>query len=112
MSDGQDAETVFDADSNANTVFALHMYDVYQSFDKVLSYYEAFQEKALPLIVGEFAADHGEEKPVAVDAILEYAQMLDVGYLGWSWSGSSHDLKSLIIVLDFDSQRLIPWGVR
>lgn len=112
MRDGQAAQTVFDADTDANTVFAVHMYDVYDSPDKVLSYYEAFQEKALPLIIGEFAADHGEDKPVAIDAILEYAQMFNVGYLGWSWSGNSHDLTSLDMVLNFDAQSLSPWGER
>lgn len=112
MRDGDAAQQVFDADAEANTVFAVHMYDVYGSASRVLAYYEAFEEKELPLIIGEFAADHGADKPVALDAILEYAEMFKVGYLGWSWSGNSRDLASLDIVSGFDPDKLSPWGRR
>lgn len=112
MRDGNAAQQVFDADVDRNTVFAVHMYDVYGNPSRVLAYMEAFVDKDLPLIVGEFAADHGADGPVAVDAILAYAEMFDMGYLGWSWSGNSSPLVSLDIVFDFDPEQLSPWGRR
>ncbi|MCG8589054.1 MAG: cellulase family glycosylhydrolase [Proteobacteria bacterium] len=103
------AQTIFDADPQANTIFSVHMYQVYDSADAVQGYLQAFQDLGLALVVGEFAADHyGDE--VAEAAILEYAEAFDVGYLGWSWSGNSSDLESLDIVVDFDPGRLSPWG--
>jgi mannan endo-1,4-beta-mannosidase len=63
----------------------------------------------LPLVVGEFAADHFAED-VAEGAILQTAQNAGVGYLGWSWSGNSSDLASLDIVENFNPSNLTSWG--
>jgi mannan endo-1,4-beta-mannosidase len=103
------SRSVFDSDPLANTLFSVHMYQVYGSEGAVADYLQAFGAAKLPLIVGEFAADHYGQT-VAVEAILREAQARGVGYLGWSWSGNSSDLRSLDIVNHFDNQSLTPWG--
>jgi mannan endo-1,4-beta-mannosidase len=65
----------------------------------------------VPLIVGEFGADHqGEE--VDEDSILAVAETYNIGYLGWSWSGNSGGTESLDITYNFDVNNLSPWGDR
>jgi mannan endo-1,4-beta-mannosidase len=112
MRDGTAAQTVFDSDINKNVVFSVHMYQVYNTAQKVEDYLQAFVDKKLPLIVGEFAADHGTgtENDVAEAAILQQAQEKGMGYLGWSWSGNSSGLSSLDIVENFDVNNLSAWG--
>lgn len=116
MRDGTAAQTVFDSDVNGNVVFSVHMYDVYGTTPgkegRVEQYMQAFADKNLPLIVGEFAADHGAgvENDVDEAAIMAFAEHFGFGYLGWSWSGNSTDLSSLDIVVGFDVDSLSPWG--
>ncbi|WP_111642457.1 glycoside hydrolase family 5 protein [Marinimicrobium alkaliphilum] len=112
MRDGDAAQQVFDADPDGNVVFSIHMYHVYDSRARIQAYFEAFAEKELPLIVGEFAADHAGDGNVVEDAILDFAEVYGAGYLGWSWSGNSSHLVSLDIVLDFDPDKLSDWGLR
>jgi mannan endo-1,4-beta-mannosidase len=112
MRDGTSAQTVFDADVNKNVIFSVHMYQVYNTATKVQTYLQAFVDKSLPLIIGEFAADHGEgaNNDVAEAAILQYAEEFGFGYLGWSWSGNGSGLGSLDIVRGFNVSTLTPWG--
>jgi mannan endo-1,4-beta-mannosidase len=37
---------------------------------------------------------------------------MSVGYIAWSWSGNSEKAKNLDLVLEFDPERLSPWGQR
>ncbi len=116
---GQDAEGTMQAlaprlageDPQGDTVFSVHMYQVYDTPEKVWSTMRAYEENNLPLIVGEFGMDH-QGDPVDEGAIFEAANALGVGYIGWSWSGNAEDVADLDIVEDFDPARLSPWGER
>ncbi|GAA2140657.1 hypothetical protein GALLR39Z86_05640 [Glycomyces algeriensis] len=103
MRDGDAAQRIFDADVLSNTVFSVHMYSVYAAGQTVIDYFDAFEEKNLPLIVGEFGAD----TPVTIE---EEAQERGIGWIAWSWSGNSaidHDQ-----VIGFDPTQMRPWGER
>ena len=112
MRDGSAATSIFDADPDRNVVFSIHMYDVYDSSGTVSSYFSNFLSHGIPLIVGEFAADHGSSGNVDEDTIMSEAQSRGVGYLGWSWSGNSGDLSTLDITSSFDVNSLTTWGNR
>lgn len=103
------APTMFAADPLKNTVFSVHMYEVYDTAAKVQDYMNSFQTRGLPLIVGEFGGEHGG-KNVAEDAILQYAQDMGIGYLGWSWSGNGSCCVNLDIVNNWNPASLSPWG--
>ncbi len=107
-----DAQVVYDADPDHNTVFSVHMYDVYGSADVVRAYFDRFLSKGLPLLVGEFASDHGDSGNVDEDSIMALCEQHGVGYLGWSWSGNSGGLETLDITNSFDASSLTPWGER
>ena len=116
---GQDAEGTMQTlaprlakeDPQGDTVFSVHMYQVYDEAEKVWSTMRAFEDHELPLIIGEFGRDHQGE-PVDEEAIFQAANALGVGYIGWSWIGNAEDVADLDIVEDFDPARLSPWGER
>lgn len=110
MRDGKSAQTLFNSDSDKNLIFSVHMYQLFGSDKKVADYLQTFVGRKFPLIVGEFADDHGPEHNVAEQAILSYSEKLSIGYLGWSWSGNSEGLGSLDIVNYFDVNQLSAWG--
>jgi mannan endo-1,4-beta-mannosidase len=110
MRDGNGAQAIMDADPDKNVVFSVHMYDVYSSSNAVSTYLSNFTEKGLPLVVGEFAADHGTSGDVDEGAILEFSSALGVGYLGWSWSGNGGELGTLDITNNFNADNLTAWG--
>jgi len=114
MRDGDGATAIFEADPDRNVVFSVHMYNVYKTAAEVDPYFDNFLQKGLPLVVGEFAADHGpgDDNVVDEDAIMRNAVEHGVGYLGWSWSGNSSGLESLDITMGFDVNQLSPWGQR
>ncbi|MCD0447323.1 cellulase family glycosylhydrolase [Glycomyces sp. A-F 0318] len=103
MRDGDTAQRVFDADPLANTVFSVHMYSVYAQPQTVIDYFDAFEAKGLPLIVGEF----GEDTPTAIEA---EAQERGIGWIAWSWSGNTGGTHDQVI--DFDPNQMRPWGER
>jgi mannan endo-1,4-beta-mannosidase len=105
------ASTIFAADPLKNTIFSVHMYEHYAKAETINSYLRAFKASDLVLIVGEFGPDH-LGKPVDEDAILQAAREMSVGYIAWSWSGNSEKAKNLDLVLEFDPERLSPWGQR
>ncbi|MFI6575948.1 cellulase family glycosylhydrolase [Nocardiopsis sp. NPDC050513] len=107
----REAQGVFDSDPHANTVFSVHMYGVYEQESTVVDYMESFVDAGLPLIVGEFGHDHSDGDPDEA-AVMEHAQRLGLGYVGWSWSGNSGGVEYLDMVEDFDATRLTPWGER
>lgn len=104
------ASNIFDADPDRNVLFSVHMYDVYGSASTVTSYIDTFLGHGLPLVVGEFAADHGAGKDVDEAAIMSKAAQSRIGYIGWSWSGNGGDLGSLDITQNFDVNSLTAWG--
>lgn len=104
------ASTVAAADERNNTLFSVHMYEVYQDRSTIENYVSSFlSTHNLPLIVGEFGADHyGNEVDEA--SVLAVAEAYGIGYLGWSWSGNSSEVASLDIALNWDVDNLSSWG--
>jgi mannan endo-1,4-beta-mannosidase len=103
------AATVFHSDPDKNIVFSVHMYEVYGNYAAVDSYLASFVNNRLPLVIGEFAADHYGQN-VDESSIMARAQHYGLGYLGWSWAGNSSDLSSLDIATNWDPARLSSWG--
>ncbi|MGW0466294.1 cellulase family glycosylhydrolase [Streptomyces sp. NPDC003027] len=106
-----DAPGVLAADPDRNTVFSVHMYGVYDTATEVRDYLNSFVSRRLPIVIGEFGNDHSDGNPDE-DAIMATARQLDIGYLGWSWSGNGGGVEYLDLATDFDASRLTPWGRR
>lgn len=105
--------SIWNADTDKNMMFSVHMYDVFESAQTVSTYFNTFlMNYDAPLVVGEFAADHGAQGGVDENAIMMYAESLGIGYLGWSWSGNGGDLASLDITNGFNASSLTTWGNR
>src|SRR5690606_14979721 len=104
------ASSILDADPDRNVLFSVHMYDIYNTANTVTSYIDTFLGHGLPLVVGEFAADHGAGKNVDAGTIMSKAAQSRIGYIGWSWSGNSADLSSLDITNNFNVNSLTTWG--
>lgn len=105
------AASVFAADPDANTVFSIHMYGVFDTAAEISDYLGRFVTAKLPIVVGEFGHDHSDGNPDE-DAILASAQRLGLGYLGWSWSGNGGGVEYLDMVTNFDPNQLTSWGQR
>lgn len=103
------AQTVFNSDPQSNTLFSVHMYEVYNSYSKVNGYMTTFANNGLALVIGEFSADH-KGHDVDEASIMERAQTLGVGYLGWSWSGNDASTATLDIVNGWNANSLSAWG--
>ena len=107
------AQQVFNADELKNTVFSVHMYEVYDSDEKVNNYLTTFRNRYnFPLVVGEFGHAHGVSgsQDVAEDAIMARCVQYGIGYLGWSWCGNSTDYQYLDLVTNWDPTQLTSWG--
>lgn len=106
------AQTVAAADSLANTIFSVHMYEVYGSASAINNYIDDFlDDNGLPLIVGEFGPVHNSQN-VDEDTILAKAEEVGIGYIGWSWSGNGSCCVDLDLVNGFDAGDLTTWGER
>lgn len=103
------APSILAADNLKNTLFSVHMYEVYGTASIVQSYLSSFQTRGLAIIVGEFGSEHGGSN-VAEEAILQYAQDMGIGYLGWSWSGNGSCCVQLDIVNNWNAASLSTWG--
>lgn len=102
------ADEIAAADPLTNLVFSVHMYEHYGTEGKVRAYLDAFKGR-FPLVVGEFAADHGANGEVDELAILKWTHRNGQGCLGWSWKGNTAPLEGLDIALTWDGE-LSPWG--
>ncbi|MEU5157348.1 cellulase family glycosylhydrolase, partial [Glycomyces sp. NPDC021274] len=100
------APQVFAADSQRNTVFSIHMYEVYASSTTVINYFNAFQQMNLPLIVGEYGNIHNGQA-VAWQTIQSEAQARGIGWIAWSWSGDGVGLSQ---VDNFNPAQMTTWG--
>jgi mannan endo-1,4-beta-mannosidase len=100
------APQVFNADSRRNTVFSVHMYEVYTSGSTVTAYFNAFQQMNLPLIVGEYGNVHAGQS-VAWQTIQSEAQARGIGWIAWSWSGDGVGLDQ---VSNFNPSQMTQWG--
>ncbi|SFD47717.1 cellulase family glycosylhydrolase, partial [Streptomyces aidingensis] len=104
------AQTVYDADPTGNLIFSIHMYSVYDTAQEISDYLNAFVDAGLPLLIGEFGGPPDQWGDPDEDAMMATAVELDLGYLGWSWSGNTDPV--LDMVLGFDPGRLTDWGRR
>lgn len=101
---------VFNADTQKNTVFSIHMYEyaggnaatIKANIDNVLN-------KNLPVIVGEFGGQH-TNGDVDEATIMSYSQQKGVGWLAWSWKGNSSDLSYLDMANDWAGASLTSFG--
>lgn len=102
------ADEIWEADPDKNLVFSVHMYEHYGNREKVRFYLDGFKGK-FPLVVGEFAADHGANGDVDEHSILRLTHENGQGCLGWSWKGNMAPLEGLDIALAWNGE-LSPWG--
>jgi mannan endo-1,4-beta-mannosidase len=105
------AASVFNSDPDANMIFSIHMYGVFDTAVEIQNYLNTFVNAGLPIMVGEFGHNHSDGDPDE-DAILATTQSLGLGYLGWSWSGNGGGVEYLDMVINFDPNNMSAWGDR
>lgn len=103
------APTVWNADTLHNTLFSVHMYQVYGTPASITGYLDAFATMGLPLIVGEFGHEH-QGQNVDEDTIMSEARARGIGWLAWSYSGNSEPYLDQTV--GFDPNQLTTWGQR
>ena len=101
---------LWNADARRNLLFSVHMYEVYQTAAPIIAYMQAFDDMALPLVIGEFGPQNNGQ-PVDVETIFAQAQQRGNGYIGWSWSGNGSGGVALDMVQNF-SATFTSWGER
>lgn len=101
---------VFNADSEKNTMFSIHMYE-YAGGDAttVKSNINNSLNIGVPVIIGEFGCYH-TNGDVDEMTVMSYCKSKGVGYLGWSWIGNGSDWSYLDLAVDRDGKRLTDWG--
>lgn len=105
------APQIFAADVNANTVFDVHMYEVFKAASTQEAYLQAFQSHNLPLVIGEFGPVHNGQN-IDVGSILRLSKQYGIGYMGWSWSGNGGCCVALDLINGFNPSSLTSWGTR
>jgi mannan endo-1,4-beta-mannosidase len=105
------AQAVWNADSLGNTLFSVHMYEVYGTASAITGYFDAFAQMNLPLIVGEFGHMHNGQD-VDEDTIMAQAQQRGIGWIAWSYSGNSGGTEFLDQTNGFNPNSLTTWGQR
>jgi mannan endo-1,4-beta-mannosidase len=103
------AQTVWNADTQRNTLFSVHMYQVYGTAASITSYFDAFARAGLPLIVGEFGHEH-QGQDVDENTIMAEAQARGIGWMAWSYSGNTEPYLDQTVA--FDPTQLTTWGQR
>jgi mannan endo-1,4-beta-mannosidase len=105
------AMQLWNADPLRNLTFSVHMYEVYQSLSTISTYMQAFDDMALPLVVGEFGPINNGQFADS-ESVIAQAQTRGNGYLGWSWSGNGGSGTGLDMTVNFDPAQLTTWGNR
>jgi mannan endo-1,4-beta-mannosidase len=105
------AASIFASDTARNTIFSVHMYEVYTQAATIQSYINTFKTNNLPLVVGEFGSQHGGQT-IDVNTILSYTQANGVGWMAWSWSGNGGSDAVLDMVTGFNASQPSAWGQR
>lgn len=103
-------KSVFNADSQKNTVFSIHMYEyaggnsstVKNNINNALNI-------GVPVVIGEFGGQH-TNGDVDEGTIMSYCTSKNVGYLGWSWKGNDSSMSYLDIANSWDGSNLSSWG--
>ncbi|MCL6591087.1 MAG: cellulase family glycosylhydrolase [Firmicutes bacterium] len=105
------AQAIFDADPQKNTILSVHMYGVFDTASEITSYISAFTSKGLPLVVGEFGHNHSDGNPDE-DTIMSACQSNGIGWMAWSWSGNGGGVEYLDMVNQFNVSSPTSWGTR
>jgi len=105
------AMQLWNADTRHNLLFSVHMYEVYQSLAPIQAYMQAFDDRNLPLVIGEFGPINNGQF-VDSDDVIAQAQARGNGYIGWSWSGNGGGGTGLDMTVNFDPAQLTTWGNR
>jgi mannan endo-1,4-beta-mannosidase len=105
------AMELWNADTRRNLTFSVHMYEVYQSLAPIQAYMQAFDDMALPLVIGEFGPVNNGQ-PVDSDSVIAQSAQRGNGYIGWSWSGNGGSGTGLDMTNNFDPASLTTWGNR
>jgi mannan endo-1,4-beta-mannosidase len=103
------AVAVANSDPQDNTLFSIHMYEVFSSPGNVTAYFDAFAQMNLPLMVGEFGWVHNGQN-VAWQTVMSEAQSRGIGWYAWSWSGNSGGAEQLDQSNGFNPDSLTQWG--
>ena len=103
------ATNIFNSDPLRNTVFSIHMYEVFDTPAPIQNYVSTFVNAGLPLVIGEFGPANGGGPGADIDAVMATAQANGIGYLGWAWSGAGPGLD---MVTNFDPDQETWWGNR
>ena len=107
------ATSVEAADPMHNTIFSVHMYNVYASGSTVDSYIASFYNTGMPFVIGEFGSTQsGASSSDDADEIMADAQSRGIGYMGWSWSGNGGSAQYLDMVTNFNPNQRTAWGNR
>ena len=105
------AASILNSDTLKNTVFSIHMYEVFNTKAGIDSYLSSFVNAGLPLVIGEFGHLHGGGNPDE-DSIMALAQKYGIGYLAWAWSGNCCGGEYLDMVKNFNASVETWWGNR
>lgn len=101
---------VAEADLDKNLLFSIHMYDVAgKNYSTVKKNIDNALATGYPVIIGEFAYQHGG-RTVAWQAILDYTAQTNVGYLVWSWTGNSGGVEDCDMFASYDDSHYLPNG--
>ncbi|WP_052444646.1 cellulase family glycosylhydrolase [Flammeovirga sp. OC4] len=119
---GQNIESIFeygqeilDSDPEKNILFSVHMYEMYREKKTITERLEKASEMKLPLIVGEFGFQHGEDEEkvpyqIPFQHILSECERLGFGWYAWSWKGNSKGVEYLDLSKDWEGKELSEWG--
>lgn len=125
---GQNAETIFreapgllEYDPQSNLLFSVHMYEEYanrpneENGQRIRTTLERAVVEGIPLIVGEFGYQHGDDgtgnpRPIPFEVLLAQANRLGLGYIAWSWTGNSGGVEYLDLTA-MQSGMLTDWGL-
>lgn len=103
-------KSVFNADTEKNTMFSIHMYEYAGGDAKtVKNNIDNSLNIGVPVIIGEFGCYH-TNGDVDEMTIMSYCNSKGVGYLGWSWIGNGSDWHYLDLVKDREGKNLTDWG--
>ncbi|CDM68969.1 putative cellulase [Clostridium bornimense] len=101
---------VFNADSEKNTMFSIHMYEYAGGdADTIKNNIDGVLNQGLALSIGEFGIKH-TNGDVDEKTIMSYCQEKSVGYIGWSWYGNGDEWKYLDIANDWSGNSFSEWG--
>jgi len=103
------AADVLNSDSLRNTIFSVHMYEVYDNASKVQNYMSYYYNNNLPLCIGEFGHYHNGRE-VDEQAIVNYAKQYGYSIFGWSWCGNGGGYEYLDMVYNWDPNSPTQWG--